>query len=163
LRYSAHDSVNFNPSASQVDFTPWQTFDIRNVFAIVDITAAAPIYLMGVTNYGYSAIDPTGRILTLQASMSGLASTDKLAVSYDEGTDNLDRLLSLASGFPDLTRSTRDYPSGLLVRGARIEELLALNFAAIRVLTRMTIADKQVNDSDIDSMLSDELSSSNWL
>jgi hypothetical protein len=163
VKYSAHETVIFTPTASLADFSAWPTFDVRNVFAIVDITGGVPIYLMGVTGYGYSAIDPSGRILTLQASMAGLASTDTLAVNYDEGSDNLDRLLSLASGYPDITRSTRDNPAGFFVRGARIEELLALNFAALRVLTRMTIADKQIADSDVDAMLQDELGSSSFL
>ncbi len=170
-KYSTRAPVVFNPAAATVSFESFINFDVRSLYAIVDLTAAQPIYLQGISNYGYSAISPDGKTLTLQASMTGFASTDKLAVTYDDGYDAIGDLVALVSG--DISRMQEaPNPSsavifngsrGILSRAQTTDDLLRMCFAAIRVLTRMSIVDKQVADSDIDSMLHDELNNSTWL
>lgn len=157
MKYSTHEKLIFTPAAATLDFSSFPAFDVRNLYAVVDVTAAAPIYLMGIPNMGYSALSPNGHVLTLQASMAGLTAADILAVTYDEGDDNLGRLVSLASGLPDITMSQQDNPPGLLTRNPKNTELLQNIYAAIVVLIRLSIVDKQVNDSDIDSFLNEEI------
>lgn len=145
----------FNPATSTLDFGAFPFFDVRELYAVVDQTANAPIYLQGVSGFGYSSL--SGRVLTLQASMAGLAAGDTLAVTYDDGSDNLNNLYCLAAGVPDTVAGQRLSLTGALTNDPIQNDLLRKLYAAVIVLCRLTIADKQINDSDIDSLLNDEL------
>ena len=161
MKFSAKTGVIFNPALGTLDFSSTPGFDIRNLYAVINITASTPVFAQGVAGFGISAISANGRILTLQAAVSGMNATDVLSVVYDEGNDNLSDLLALATGVSSPFGTQSGAPPGILIRATTTDELLKLLIASIRVLTRVTIADKSVNDGDIESMTQDELSSLN--
>jgi len=154
----------FTPGAAgagTLDFSlSGSSFDVTRLAAVIDISSNnAQLYLMGVTGYGAS-IDTTGKVLTLQQNTAGLAASDTLVMVFDEGNDNLNDLNTVLFGANDPDASYR-LPSGAQVRNPVLEGLLRETNALLKVLVRMTIADKQIPDSDIESMLSEELNKSN--
>lgn len=162
MKFSAKLGYQFNPSAAPQLIITAPGFDVRNLYAVVNITTAnQPIYLQGISGFGAS-VDPTGRQLTLAASLAGMNATDTLVFTYDDGTDNLQQLVSAATGVPD---PSGNYPKspGILTKSTTTEDLLRMLIANVRVLTRVTVADKNVNDTDLDAMLQDELASANTI
>lgn len=75
-------TVTFNTTAATLDLSAYSGFDIHRLFAVIDLTTKQIIYAVGTTGLGYSSI--SGSVLTLQSSMSGLASTDVLQIIYDD-------------------------------------------------------------------------------
>lgn len=154
--------LSISGAVGTLDFSAFPFFDIRNLYAVVDQTAGVPLYLQGVSGYGYSAL--TGRLMTLQAPMSGtgppaftVATTDTFCVTYDEGDDFAANLYWLFSGLPDIVNGQPHALTGALVNDQIGHDLLRKIYAALLVLCRLSIVDKAVSDSDVESLLNDEL------
>jgi len=71
----------FNPTARTLDFSAYPNFNISKLYAVIDVTANAPIYIAGAPGLGITAI--TGGLITLAYATTGFSSTDKLNVYYD--------------------------------------------------------------------------------
>ena len=75
-------AYTFTPGSSTLNLSGIAGFDIRNLFAVIDLKTGALIYAP-IAGYGYSAL--SGTTLTLQTSMAGLSSGDSLLILYDDG------------------------------------------------------------------------------
>ena len=73
----------FDPATKTVNFTAYSGFDIKKLYAIINVTANQTIYAVGMTTYGLASI--TGSVLTLTFDTTSMNSTDKLLVLYDSG------------------------------------------------------------------------------
>ena len=75
-------AYTFTPGSSTLNLSGIAGFDVRNLFAVIDLKTGALIYAP-LAGYGYSAL--SGTTLTLQASMAGLSAGDPLLILYDDG------------------------------------------------------------------------------
>jgi hypothetical protein len=81
-------AYTFTPGSSTLNLSGIAGFDVRNLFAVIDLKTGALIYAP-LAGYGYSAL--SGTTLTLQASMAGLSGADPLMIIYDDATAPLSR------------------------------------------------------------------------
>lgn len=75
-------AYTFTPGSSSLNLSGIASFDIRNLFAVIDLKTGALIYAP-IAGFGYTAL--SGTTLTLQASMAGLNAADPLLILYDDG------------------------------------------------------------------------------
>ena len=75
-------SYTFNPAAKTIDFASFPTFDIKKLYAVVNITANQLIYAVGQSKFGYSSL--TGTVLTLNYNTAAMNASDKLMILYDD-------------------------------------------------------------------------------
>ncbi|MCW6509836.1 hypothetical protein [Lichenifustis flavocetrariae] len=75
-------AYTFTPASSTLNLSGIAGFDVRNLFAVIDLKTGALIYAP-LAGTGYSAL--SGTTLTLAASMSGLSASDPLLILYDDG------------------------------------------------------------------------------
>lgn len=84
-------SYTFTPGSSTLNLSGIAGFDVRNLFAVIDLKTGALIYAP-LAGYGYSAL--SGTTLTLQVAMSGLGAADPLMIIYDDAATPLARAAS---------------------------------------------------------------------
>jgi hypothetical protein len=77
-----NSTLTFTPASKTIDFANVQAFDLRDVFAIVNVTAGKIIYAPGITGKGYTNL--TGTVLTLQYDTTAMNAADVIAVQYDD-------------------------------------------------------------------------------
>lgn len=70
----------FNPAAKTLDFTGYTDFDIGRLYAVINVTSDAPIYVVGKASLGASV---AGSILTLDYDTTAHSAADDLMVIYD--------------------------------------------------------------------------------
>ena len=73
-------SYTFAPGAvpPTLNLSGITNFNVRKLYAVVDLTAGAILFWAGLPQFGYSVL--TGTTLTLKASVAGCQSTDDLMV-----------------------------------------------------------------------------------
>ena len=81
-------AYTFAPGSSTLNLSGIAGFEIRNLFAVIDLKTGALIYAP-LAGCGASAI--SGTTLTLQASMAGLSAGDPLMIIYDDAAAPLSR------------------------------------------------------------------------
>ena len=74
--------LTFNPAANTLDMSAIPGFDVRRLYAVLDLTASSILYAAGTPGLGYTAL--VGGVMTLQASMAGAQPLDKLMCIYDD-------------------------------------------------------------------------------
>jgi hypothetical protein len=75
-------SYAFDASTKQVTFTGIDNFDIKKLYAVLNITRNQIIYAIGDPEFGLSAI--SGNTITLVFDTTSQADTDTLGVIYDD-------------------------------------------------------------------------------
>lgn len=73
----------FTPSTSHLDLSGVAGLTVPNLLAVINVTAGKLVYAVATPGSGYSAL--AGAVLTLQASLTGMSSTDSLAIIFDDG------------------------------------------------------------------------------
>ena len=76
-------AATFNPTVGTLDLSTIPSFDIRRLAAVFDLKTQAMIY-GPVAGFGSTAV--ANGVVTLQASLTGLAGSDQLLVIYDDAT-----------------------------------------------------------------------------
>jgi hypothetical protein len=72
-------------NAGTLDFSAYPgTFNLGKLYAVIDVTNNAPIYIAGAPGLGVSAIN--GSVITLAFNTSSFNARDKLNVYYDTGS-----------------------------------------------------------------------------
>jgi hypothetical protein len=74
-------AYTFDASAKTVDLSDIEGFDIKKLYAIINIDRNQIIYAIGQPAYGLSSL--TGSVLTLVYDTSSHADTDRLGIIYD--------------------------------------------------------------------------------
>jgi hypothetical protein len=157
-KFSSHFLPVFNPVAGTLDFSAVPLFNVRQLYAVVDSTANVPLYLQGIGGYGYSSL--VNGVMMLQAPLTGCAASDTLAVTYDDGNDQLTNLYSLFSQTPDTTNANAVRLIGAYVQDQKTQETLRFIKAALVTLCRITAHANGIPDGDVDAMMNDELQNS---
>ena len=122
MKYSYKPNYTFTPAAGTINFTGMPGFDVRNLFSVVNLTTGnTAIYLAGIAGYG-ATVDATGMILTLQQSTAAMGATDTLLMVYDEGDDDFNDLLFVATDKPDPDNSIYSNVKGLYVRSPKWDD-----------------------------------------
>ena len=75
-------AYTFTPGSSTLNLSGIAGFDVRNLFAVINLKTGALIYAP-LAGTGYSAL--SGTTLTLAGWMSGPSASDPLLILYDEG------------------------------------------------------------------------------
>jgi hypothetical protein len=78
-------TTTFTPSSRTLDFSAYGSFDIKKLYAVINLTAQTVIYAVGGSGTGYSSISG-GNILTLQYNTTTMSSGDTLQIIYDDAT-----------------------------------------------------------------------------
>lgn len=76
---------NFTPGAAGlgiVDFSGWPGFDATRLYAIINITQNAPLYIAGAPGLGM-ANNSQGSLVVLSVSTATYSATDRLNVYYE--------------------------------------------------------------------------------
>lgn len=71
----------FNASANTIDLSSIDDFDIRRLYAIINVTKNQIIYAVGTPTFGLASI--AGNVLTLVYNTSTMSNTDSLLIVYD--------------------------------------------------------------------------------
>lgn len=74
----------FTPSIKTIN-TNIDNFDIRKLYAIINVTTGALIYATGIEGKGYTGISDS--TITLQYDTTSMSSTDVLQILYDDNED----------------------------------------------------------------------------
>src|SRR5271165_2495442 len=82
MKRSVTYTYTFNPTANTLDLSAIPGFNIKLLFAVLDLDAGSIIYAAGTPGYGYTAL--AGGVLTLMAPMAGAEALDHLMVLYDD-------------------------------------------------------------------------------
>lgn len=149
MKYTGNNlNYTFTPTSKSVDFTGEPNFAWTNLFAIINLTANAAIYTVGISGYGAS-IDSSGKILTLEADTTAMTASDKLMFIQDEGNDNLAQLLAVAQGI-----STSAAAAGVVTHSDRQEYLLRAILTEQRLTNTLLAQIGNVRD-DLDKLRAD--------
>lgn len=116
MKSSVINSVSFNPVARTID-TGISNFDIRKLYAIINMTKSKLIYATGKQGLGFSNIDDS--IITLEFDTDGarMGSTDIIQIIYEDDFDtNLQESLlyfitALAKKLPRIDNNDRQVVS----------------------------------------------------
>jgi hypothetical protein len=81
MKQLVEDKIIFNPADKTLDFSRYPGFDISRLYAVINVTANAPIYVAGAPGLGVTSI--SGSIITLNYNTASQSSTDRLNVYYD--------------------------------------------------------------------------------
>ena len=81
MKQLVEDKIIFNPADKTLDFSMYPGFDITKLYAVINVTANAPIYVAGAPGLGVSNI--SGSIVTLNYNTASQNSADRLNVYYD--------------------------------------------------------------------------------
>jgi hypothetical protein len=81
-RAVTYSGNTFSPLLNTINLAGIPNFDIRKLFAIVDVTASVIVYAAGAPGLGYSLI--AGTTLTLEGPLVNCAATDSLMIIYDD-------------------------------------------------------------------------------
>ena len=71
----------YNPVAKTIDLSDIENFDIKKLYAIVNLDKKVYIYILGKQGLSYSNLE--NNILTLQSNTSGHSADDNLFILYD--------------------------------------------------------------------------------
>ena len=82
MKLAITPSYTFSASSKQVDLSSIPSFDIKLLYAIVNITAGQTIYAVGCSDLGLTSI--LGGVLTLVYDTTSMSNSDKLMVIYDQ-------------------------------------------------------------------------------
>ena len=63
---------------------PTATFDIKNLYAVIDTTANVLLYAPTVMGHGYTSFTPTTLVLEIDTNIGTLANTDELMIIYEQ-------------------------------------------------------------------------------
>jgi hypothetical protein len=151
-KYIAQLNYTFTPSTRTVDFRSQIGFDARYLLAISNLTSNQIIYTAGISGFGFSSIDATGRILTLQYNTQLMSSTDILQFHYDDQQDALSDISAMMTGTADPDRSVNGL--GAWVKEPTIQELLRRLIVEVRVGTIVTAHGLGISEIDVDAMVS---------
>lgn len=72
----------FNPSAKTLDFTGFSAFEIKKLFAVINVTRNQMIYATGQASLGLASI--AGAVITLAFDTTSHSAGDVLQVIYDD-------------------------------------------------------------------------------
>jgi len=72
----------FDPANKILDFTNLDSFSIKKLYGVINVTRNTPIYLPGVAAYGITG-QTTDKILNLTFDTTGHSSTDVINVYYE--------------------------------------------------------------------------------
>lgn len=72
---------NFLPATQQVDFSNWPGFTITKLYAIINVTQNAPIYVAGAPGLG--ATSTAGSVITLAYNTTTHSTSDVLNIYYE--------------------------------------------------------------------------------
>ena len=78
---------SFTPALRTIDFSALPNFDLRRLFAIINLSAGQMIYAPSVTGYGLQAAN--GSVITLVADTTQMSASDPLLVLYEDGQQPL--------------------------------------------------------------------------
>lgn len=73
----------FAPATRTLDFGGVAGFDVRGLFAVINLASGDPIYVIGTEGLGYAALN--GSALTLVTDTTAMSASDPLLVLYDDG------------------------------------------------------------------------------
>lgn len=71
----------FNPTNKTLDFSLLPNFDIKKLYAVINVTQNTPIYIPGASGYGISSI--SGPLITLAFDTTSHSASDSLNIYYD--------------------------------------------------------------------------------
>ncbi len=80
-------SYAFDASTRQITFTGIDNFDVKKLYAVLNITRNQIIYAIGDAEFGLSAV--SGSTITLLFNTTAQADTDTLGVIYDDVIDEI--------------------------------------------------------------------------
>ncbi|TXN64992.1 hypothetical protein [Methylobacterium sp. WL6] len=89
----------FSPINRTLDFSTLANFDLRRLFAVINLRSNALIYAAAVPNLGYASV--AGSVLTLAYDTSAMNASDPLLVIYEDGGAPLPANASTAAGQAD--------------------------------------------------------------
>ena len=150
-KYIAQLNYTFTPATRTVDFRAQIGFDPRYLLAISNLTANQIIYTAGISGFGISSIDATGRILTLQYNTQLMNASDILQFHYDDQSDALADVNAMMSGTADPDRSIGG--PGAWMKEPVVQELLRRLIVEVRALNIVTAQGLGNSDIDIDTMV----------
>lgn len=75
-------SYTFNAAAKTIDLSSIAGFDVKKLYAIINVTANQIIYATGTSQYGLANI--AGSVITLNYNTAAMNNTDKLQIFYDD-------------------------------------------------------------------------------
>lgn len=71
----------FNPTAKTLDFSAYPNFLVNKLYAVINITQGAPIYVAGAPGLGLTST--SGSVITLAFNTSAHSTSDILNVYYE--------------------------------------------------------------------------------
>jgi len=92
------NQVSFTPSSGLLDFTNVPNFNVRKLYAVINVTRNTPIYLAGVPGYGATPHPVNSNVIDVDFNTSTHAGTDVLNVYYDVVPTDLSINSSLENG-----------------------------------------------------------------
>lgn len=75
-------AYTFNPTAKTINLSGISDFEIKKLYAVINIDANKILYAVGIPAYGLDSV--SGTTLTILADTAGMTAGDRLAVLYDE-------------------------------------------------------------------------------
>jgi hypothetical protein len=127
----------FNPTSKTLDFSTLPNFSISKLYAVINVTRNAPIYIAGASGLG--ATLTSKNILTLTYNTTSHSSSDVLNIYYDSSSVEAD----VATESGNLQRIAQTMDRVLI-------ELQVLNYIAMQGFIGVSL-----NNDDIDALRRD--------
>lgn len=101
MKISTITPVSFTPDSNRID-TGIQNFDIRKLYAIINMTEGEVIYATASNTKGFTSISDLG-VITLQYDVSAHRADDIIQVLYEDNTESklLETLLYFISAMAE--------------------------------------------------------------
>lgn len=126
----------FAPATRSIDFSATGGFDVRRLYAVINLASNVLIYAAGKRGYGYASA--SGAVLTLEYDTETMGASDALFVLYEDGASatngKLEELRALLAGTLQVSASSLPLPAG-----AAADATLQLILTALRAQRVETI------------------------
>ena len=83
MKISLTTGYTFNPVGRSIDFSGKSDFDLRRLYAVINVSADTLVYAVGKPGRGYKTF--TNGVLALDYDTSGMSVQDVLLVLYEDG------------------------------------------------------------------------------
>jgi hypothetical protein len=84
----------FTPAARTIDMSAIPDFDVRKLYAIINVTRQRVMYATGLDGHGYSEINGALNVLTLECNTQSMDANDLIQIIYDDTSVETNQVLA---------------------------------------------------------------------
>ena len=135
---------SFDPINKTLDFSLLPNFDIKKLYAVINVTQNTPIYIPGAAGYSVSSVK--GPVITLSFDTSAHSASDNLNVYYDANANITNNALENGGNLQSINETLIQILTELQVQSIILLDHLQRNSLTANDLQKMR---EDINNIDV--------------